>query len=74
MFIVRGLFGGFGEGHSDKLQSPKVTKFYKKLANTIPKIIIETLAILNLCPSLLSKIIVDEIWKSIPMTKAVMIP
>ena len=34
---------------------------YKKYANTIPITIIETFAILNLCPSLLSKIMVDEI-------------
>ena len=33
---------------------------YKKYANTIPITIMETLAILNLCPSLLSKMIVDE--------------
>ena len=34
---------------------------YKKYANTIPITIMETLAILNLCPSLLSKMIVEEI-------------
>lgn len=44
---------------------------YKKKANKIPKTIIETLATLNLCPSLLSKIIVDEIWNKIPITIAV---
>ena len=32
---------------------------------TIPRIIIETLATLNLCPSLLSKIMVDEITKDV---------
>jgi hypothetical protein len=31
----------------------------------------EILAILNLCPSLLSKIMVEEMWNKIPMTIAV---
>jgi hypothetical protein len=44
---------------------------YIKYANAIPITIIETLAILNLCPSLLSKMMVDEIWNNIPITTAV---
>ncbi len=31
----------------------------------------DILAILNLCPSLLSKIMVEEIWNKIPITTAV---
>ncbi len=42
-----------------------------KQAKTIPKIIIETLAMLNLWPSLVSKIIVEEMWNKIPITTAV---
>ena len=42
-----------------------------KYANKIPNTIIETLAMLNLWPSLLSKIIVDEMWNNIPITIAV---
>ena len=45
--------------------------FYIKYANTIPKTIAVSLAKLNLCPSLLSKMIVDEMWNKIPITKAV---
>ena len=40
--------------------TPKLQN-YKKYAKAIPITIMETLAILNLCPSLLSKIIVEEI-------------
>ena len=68
MFIAGRLFGRLDEGHIlQQLKRLKVTSFlvkplnYIKEAIAIPKTIIETFAILNLWPSLDSKIIVDEI-------------
>lgn len=44
---------------------------YRKIARMIPRMIMEILATLNLWFSVVSKMMVDEMWNRMPMTIAV---